>query len=136
MTDPACPFCDIGRERVIYSDSNVLGVWDAYPVSPGHALIITRRHISEFFEATSVERAALLEGARAVKAVIERNHTPDGFNLGINVGEAAGQTIQHLHLHVIPRYFGDVDDPRGGVRHVVPRKASYPQRPRLRRPHG
>lgn len=126
MTEAACPFCDIASERLIYTEANVFGVWDAYPVSPGHALIITRRHISEFFEATSVERAALLEGARAVKAVIERTHTPDGFNLGINVGEAAGQTIQHLHLHVIPRYFGDVDDPRGGVRHVVPRKASYP----------
>src|SRR5689334_18268549 len=96
VTEPACPFCEIASERLIYSSANVFGVWDAYPVSPGHALIITRRHFGQFFEATTVEHAALLEGAMAVKAIIERDYTPDGFNLGINVGEAAGQTIQHL----------------------------------------
>ena len=129
MTDVACPFCAIPSNRVIYDDAAVVGIWDAYPVSPGHALIITKRHISEFWEATLIERAALLEGAAALKTIIARNHAPDGFNVGINIGEAAGQTVPHLHLHVIPHYSGDVPDPRGGVRFVIPERAAYPADP-------
>jgi superfamily II DNA or RNA helicase/diadenosine tetraphosphate (Ap4A) HIT family hydrolase len=103
----------------------VRALWDAHPVSPGHALVLPRRHVTAWFDATPDEQAALLAATDAVRHEIERHHTPDGYNLGVNVGEAAGQTVVHLHLHVIPRYLGDVPDPRGGVRHVIPHKANY-----------
>lgn len=104
---------------------DLLALWDAYPVSPGHALIIPRRHIATWFDATDAERAALAAATEQVKAEIEKLHRPDGYNIGINVGEAAGQTVFHLHVHVIPRYRGDVALPRGGVRHVIPGRGDY-----------
>jgi superfamily II DNA or RNA helicase/diadenosine tetraphosphate (Ap4A) HIT family hydrolase len=128
VIESSCPFCSINPEQCIFDDDIVFAMWDAYPVSPGHALVVTRRHIARLFEATPAERAALLDGAAATKTIIEREHKPDGYNVGINVGDAAGQTIGHLHLHVIPRYTGDVPDPRGGVRFVIPGKAAYPFR--------
>jgi ATP adenylyltransferase len=103
----------------------VFGLWDAYPVSPGHALLIPRRHIPTWFEATSEEHVALISAIDQAKAAIEKNHQPDGYNIGINCGAAAGQTVFHLHVHLIPRYQGDVGDPRGGVRHIIAHKANY-----------
>jgi superfamily II DNA or RNA helicase/diadenosine tetraphosphate (Ap4A) HIT family hydrolase len=103
----------------------ILCLWDGFPVSPGHVLVTPRRHVATWFEATSQEQVSLLEGIDIAKQVIEKHHRPDGFNIGINVGEAAGQTVPHLHVHVIPRYAGDVTDPRGGVRHVIPDKGNY-----------
>jgi diadenosine tetraphosphate (Ap4A) HIT family hydrolase len=90
VTELACPFCALAAERLIYHDGTVVGIWDAYPVSPGHALVVTKRHISHLFEATPVERTRLLEGAAAVKANIDRDYNPDGFNIGVNVGESGG----------------------------------------------
>ncbi len=106
-------------------DQLAIALWDAYPVSPGHALIVPRRHTPGWFDASEPEQSALLSLVSSAKVVIDKLHRPDGYNIGINNGAAAGQTVFHLHLHLIPRYVGDVDDPRGGVRHVIPAKANY-----------
>lgn len=125
MSNPSCVFCDPPAEAVFYSGERVVGLWDAFPVSPGHALIVPRRHIENFFEATPDEQAELLRALSVARAAVESTRQPDGYNVGINVGEAAGQTIFHLHIHLIPRFSGDVPDPRGGVRHVIPAKGNY-----------
>jgi ATP adenylyltransferase len=110
---------------VFYEDELVLGLWDAYPVSEGHALVITRRHVATWFDASAEEQAALMRGVEVARAEIEKARKPDGYNVGFNAGEAAGQTVFHLHVHVIPRLRGDVENPRGGVRSVIPGKAVY-----------
>lgn len=120
-----CPFCSPDPDRVFYETDLVVGLWDAYPVNPGHALLVPRRHVPDWFEASEDERRELMEGVQAARAAILEKHQPQGFNLGINMGEAAGQTVFHLHVHLIPRYSGDVDDPRGGVRCLIPGKARY-----------
>ncbi len=125
MTAPACPFCNPPDDRLFHRGRLVLGLWDQFPVSPGHALIIPRRHVASWFEATDEERAELMAVVADARAAIEGVHQPDGYNLGVNIGPAAGQTVFHLHVHVIPRYHGDVPAPRGGVRHVIPEKADY-----------
>ena len=125
MLSDNCTFCEISDDRIFLSTSQVIGIWDGYPVSPGHALLIPRRHIATWFDATAEERNALVDATDLVKKTIELAHSPDGYNIGINSGESAGQTIPHLHVHVIPRYEGDVPDPRGGVRWVVPDRARY-----------
>ena len=94
-----CPFCNPSVARIFLSGDQVFGLWDAYPVSPGHALRIPRRHIPTWFEATSEEHVALLNAIDQAKATIEKNHQPDGYNVGINCGAAAGQTVFHLHVH-------------------------------------
>jgi ATP adenylyltransferase len=126
MVRESCPFCDLeNSERVFFEDSLIRALWDGYPISPGHALVVPRRHVAGWFEATADERAALVRGIDAARAAILERHEPDGFNIGVNVGEAAGQTVFHLHVHLIPRYAGDVPDPRGGVRRLIPDKARY-----------
>jgi diadenosine tetraphosphate (Ap4A) HIT family hydrolase len=120
MSETPCPFCSPDPSRVFFESDLVVGVWDAFAVSDGHALIVTRRHVASWFDATPAERAAVTDGIAVARESVLRTRAPDGFNIGINVGMAAGQTIPHLHVHVIPRYNGDVPDPRGGVRHVVP----------------
>lgn len=100
-------------------------MWDGYPVAVGHALVIPRRHFASWFSATSAEHSSLLTGIEVARRQIQNLYSPDGFNIGINEGEASGQTIDHLHVHVIPRYRGDVRDPRGGVRHVIPGMGNY-----------
>jgi len=100
-------------------------VRDAYPISPGHTLIIPKRHVGSLFEISAGERTCLLALLDKAKAVVEQEFNPDGFNIGINDGPAAGQTVPHLHIHLIPRYNGDSTDPRGGVRWIIPSKADY-----------
>lgn len=122
-----CLFCQkyLEKDNVLYENDTVYVVKDSYPVSKGHVLIITKRHIKDYFETTEKE---VLDMDQALKVMEERIHTeykPDGFTIGINNGSAAGQTIMHLHLHLIPRYFGDVTDPRGGIRGVIPAKQKY-----------
>jgi len=124
-TSESCPFCDPSEARVFLQDPLAIALWDGYPVSPGHALIIPRRHMPSLFDATEPEQSALLAMVNSAKAIIDQRHRPDGYNIGVNVGAAAGQTVFHLHIHVIPRFVGDVDEPRGGVRHVIPAKANY-----------
>jgi diadenosine tetraphosphate (Ap4A) HIT family hydrolase len=100
-------------------------LWDSYPVSPGHALIVPKEHIPDWFAASPEMQNELSSLIAVTKAEIEKQHQPDGYNVGFNAGAAAGQTISHLHIHVIPRYVGDLEDPRGGVRRVIPDKAMY-----------
>ena len=102
-----------------------LAIVDGYPVSPGHTLVIPRRHVASFFETTVEERSELLSLLDWCRGELISRHKPSGFNIGINDGRAAGQTVMHLHIHVIPRYPGDKQDPRGGVRWIFPDKADY-----------
>ncbi len=125
MIGEVCPFCRPDAERIFHLGTLVLGLWDKFPVSPGHALLVTRRHVADWFDASDDERAELVAATMAARANILERHRPSGFNIGINVGDAGGQTVPHLHVHVIPRYDGDVEDPRGGVRFVIPGKANY-----------
>jgi diadenosine tetraphosphate (Ap4A) HIT family hydrolase len=116
-----CVFCDIVRaHRYGTENASAVAFPDAYPLSPGHTLIVPRRHETDYFSLSEEEQTDLWSLIPAVKREIERTHRPSGYNLGTNSGKAAGQTIEHLHLHVIPRYRGDVEDPRGGVRWVDP----------------
>jgi diadenosine tetraphosphate (Ap4A) HIT family hydrolase len=120
-----CVFCELPVERI--RGENEFAVWirDGFPISPGHSLVIPKRHIASFFEATESERTALLDLLEAAKQAAVHECKPDGFNIGINDGAAAGQTVPHLHIHLIPRFVGDMPDPRGGVRWVLPAKADY-----------
>ena len=120
-----CPFCEPEEERIAHQGTGFVCLWDGFPVSEGHILVIPIRHFSSWFDATTEEQVDLLEGVNAARQLIQRRYNPEGFNIGINIGESAGQTIPHLHVHVIPRYKGDVSDPRGGVRYVIPNKANY-----------
>ena len=132
-----CPFCNLDNARILKANSHALAIFDAFPVSPGHTLILPKRHISSFFDATQEEQAAVFELLSAMRDLLADPSTssvarqgslplrPDGFNIGINDGEAAGQTVMHLHIHLIPRYAGDTQDPRVGVRWIMPEKAVY-----------
>jgi len=118
-----CPFCAID-EPVLRNDL-AFAIFDRYPVNPGHLLLLPFRHVATWFEATQAEQAALLTLVEEGKRLLDEKHRPEGYNIGINVGEAAGQTVMHLHVHLIPRYRGDVAAPRGGVRGVIPLRQSY-----------
>jgi diadenosine tetraphosphate (Ap4A) HIT family hydrolase len=107
------------------ANHHALWIRDGFPISPGHSLIIPKRHIGSFFETTEEERLALLALLDEAKQAAATESNPDGYNIGINDGPAAGQTVPHLHIHLIPRYAGDMEDPRGGVRWVIPEKADY-----------
>jgi diadenosine tetraphosphate (Ap4A) HIT family hydrolase len=98
---------------------------DLYPVSPGHLLIIPNRHVANWFELTDEEQRAVMELVNRARIRLDKTLQPDGYNIGINCGEAAGQTVMHVHCHLIPRYEGDREDPRGGVRWVIPELAPY-----------
>ena len=124
MTKP-CPFCTLPPERIIDSNDLAMVLRDGYPVSPGHTLVIPKRHIGSWFEITHEEQSAMLDLLGRAKAVLEEEFKPDGYNIGINDGPSAGQTVPHLHMHLIPRYKGDLEDPRGGVRWIIPGKAKY-----------
>jgi diadenosine tetraphosphate (Ap4A) HIT family hydrolase len=121
---PDCPFCKIDAEIIAKNDS-FFAIRDGFPVSDGHTLLIPHRHVTGFFELTEKEQHDLLKLLNQLKVELDNEFSPDGFNIGINNGKAAGQTIMHLHVHLIPRFDGDVADPRGGVRWVKPDKAVY-----------
>ena len=120
-----CLFCAIPPEQILINGPIAIAARDSHPVSKGHTLIIPRRHVASFFETTDEERQAMMKLLDEMKAMLDREHKPDGYNIGINNGAAAGQTVMHLHMHLIPRYAGDRPDPRGGVRWVIPEKAAY-----------
>jgi diadenosine tetraphosphate (Ap4A) HIT family hydrolase len=120
-----CPFCELPKERIILSNSLGMVIRDGYPISPGHTLVIPQRHIGSFFELQSEERDSLLSLLEESKRGLEKEFQPDGYNIGINDGPSAGQTVPHLHIHLIPRYSGDQEDPRGGIRWIIPEKAKY-----------
>lgn len=118
-----CPFC-APREPLARNEHAYM-IYDRYPVTPGHILVATFRHRAHFFETSAEERQAMLRLVDEAKILLDGAFAPQGYNIGVNVGETAGQTIMHCHIHVIPRYRGDSPNPRGGVRAVIPGKASY-----------
>jgi diadenosine tetraphosphate (Ap4A) HIT family hydrolase len=120
-----CPFCHRDPARVLGEDALTVIYKDGFPVSPGHLVILPTRHFATLFEATEAEQLALLQALARAKAMLEESHHPDGYTIGINHGPAGGQTVPHLHIHLIPRYTGDREEPRGGVRWVLPEKAKY-----------
>ena len=120
-----CHFCTIARDQIILERPLALAKRDGYPLTKGHTLIIPRRHVASFFDCTAEERQAMLELLDEAKAVLDKAHAPDGYNIGLNNGAAAGQTVMHVHMHLIPRYQNDTTDPRGGVRWIFPDRAKY-----------
>jgi diadenosine tetraphosphate (Ap4A) HIT family hydrolase len=124
-----CPFCSLPASRIVDEDEFCVVVRDAFPVSPGHTLIIPKRHVGSLFDLSVDETQSAFQMLRRAKEGLRSVPGPDGFNVGINDGRAAGQTVSHLHIHLIPRYVGDVPDPRGGVRWIFPDKADYWSRP-------
>ena len=124
----SCPFCEITKhdgKRIIKENDLAFVVRDGFPISEGHTLIIPKRHVASFFEIANEERQALMELLEQAQKVLDQEFKPDAYNIGINDGIEAGQTVPHLHVHLIPRYDGDVKDPRGGVRWVISEKADY-----------
>lgn len=120
-----CAFCALPSERVIEQTETAIVIRDGFPISPGHTLLIPKRHIGSFFDLSEQERDDILNLLDRAKSALDKDLRPHGYNIGINDGAAAGQTIPHLHVHLIPRYDGDLPDPRGGVRWVIPGKAKY-----------
>jgi diadenosine tetraphosphate (Ap4A) HIT family hydrolase len=122
-----CVFCKVkeNKENIIYEDNQVYAIYDVFPVSKGHVLVITKRHIDNYFDTTNAERDSISLALFELKKMLDLRYAPNGYNIGINNGIAAGQTIMHLHVHLIPRYQDDVEDPRGGVRGVIPNKQKY-----------
>jgi diadenosine tetraphosphate (Ap4A) HIT family hydrolase len=120
-----CVFCTLPDSRIIRANEHAIMIRDGFPVSPGHTLVIPRRHVGSFFQISLEERDSLLELLEQAKKILEEELNPDGYNIGVNDGPSAGQTVPHLHIHLIPRYSGDLEDPRGGVRWVIPEKADY-----------
>lgn len=126
MKKEECPFCKLASDvEIIYEDELALAFFDKFPVSEGHALIIPKRHVENYFDLTSNEISCMQTVLFKVKEIVENRFHPNGFNIGINIGESAGQSIFHVHMHLIPRYVGDVPNPKGGVRGVIPNKQKY-----------
>ena len=123
--ESACPFCHLPQERVILASKYAVAFYDGYPVSEGHTLVIPLKHVSSLAELSEEEGVGLWDMVRNVQAMLKKDFNPDGINIGVNDGAAAGQTVMHTHVHLIPRYEGDSPDPRGGVRWVIPEKADY-----------
>ena len=119
------PFYPIPADRVIMESPNCLAFYDRYPLSDGHALVIPHGPVVSLFELDEKLQAELWDLVRLVRDVLDAKFHADGFNIGLNDGEAAGQTVPHAHVHIIPRYDGDVHDPRGGIRWIIPEKAKY-----------
>ena len=118
-------FCNIEQERVLAENELCFAIRDGFPVSDGHTLIIPKRHVANYFDLTDEEVMAMQVMMKKLKSQLDTELSPDGYNIGINVNEAAGQTVFHVHMHLIPRYKGDVENPRGGVRGVIPDKQKY-----------
>lgn len=121
-----CPFCHVNQSEIIAVNKNFIAKYDCFPVSEGHVLIIPKRHLYSFFQLTDYEVIDFFRLLRKVKNITDERLDPDGYNIGINQGEAAGQTISHLHIHIIPRHYGDVQSPEGGVRNIIPNLVAYP----------
>jgi diadenosine tetraphosphate (Ap4A) HIT family hydrolase len=125
MNRPACPFCNLPQERVLLETETTLALFDAYPITEGHALVIPKLHVASIFELPPGELAALWAQVETVRKLLAERFSPDAFNIGVNDGAAAGQTVPHAHIHVIPRRNGDSAEPRGGIRWIIPDRARY-----------
>ncbi len=110
---------------IFLDGADVFAIYDKFPVNPGYALVIPRRHCENYFDLSQEEQLACVVALNHIKGIIQKKYKPDGFNIGVNAGSVAGQTIGHVHIHLIPRYRGDVADPEGGVRGVIPEKRKY-----------
>lgn len=120
------PFLELNEQReLLFETATAFSIFDKFPVSKGHTLVIPKRVVSNYFDLTFREQSALWFMVNKIKIYLEGNFNPDGFNVGININEAAGQTVPHIHIHIIPRYNGDVDEPRGGIRGVIPKNKNY-----------
>jgi diadenosine tetraphosphate (Ap4A) HIT family hydrolase len=119
-----CIFCKSDREVLLESTLS-FAVFDGFPVSRGHALVLPKRHVATIWELNDQEYLDIFDLMKRVKDLVQKKFAPQGINVGVNCGEAAGQTIFHAHIHIIPRYTGDVPDPRGGVRNIIPGKGNY-----------
>ncbi len=121
-----CPFCTrLAAGEEFAGNPPAAAIWDSFPVNPGHTLLVPRRHVADYVDLTAEEKAAIWQLVDIVRERLEREFAPQGFNVGMNLGAAAGQTIFHVHMHVIPRYAGDVSEPRGGIRWVIRGRAPY-----------
>jgi diadenosine tetraphosphate (Ap4A) HIT family hydrolase len=125
MQPAGCPFCSVGPGRVVAETRLTLTLRDGFPVSPGHTPIVPRRHFASLLDADDGEAAEIWQAIRLATVDLGRTYRPDGFNLGVNIGAASGQTVMHLHVHPIPRHAGDQADPRGGIRRIFPELADY-----------
>ena len=122
-----CLFCKWKneKEKIILENEVSFAVFDEFAVSKGHIIFMTKRHVKDFFETTREERIAIFELIDEAKKMIDKKYNPSGYNIGMNCGVSAGQSVMHIHVHLIPRYDGDVENPRGGVRGVIPNKKNY-----------
>ncbi|GHE49563.1 HIT family protein [Sphingobacterium griseoflavum] len=118
-------FFELPADKTIGQTEHFFLLYDGFAVSPGHILVISKVWRADYFELSAAEKGDLDKAITLAKELIEADHTPDGYNIGMNCGAAAGQTVFHFHCHIIPRYTGDMDDPRGGVRHCVAGKGAY-----------
>ncbi len=125
MSHTNCIFCCLPVTRIIAENTYFLAILDKFPISKGHTLIIPKRHILSFFHLNEKEFVSLYPFINEIKTLINKRYLAKGFNIGVNDGEVAGQTINHLHIHLIPRYNGDVSNPKGGIRWMFPDKADY-----------
>jgi len=124
-TTKPCIFCSLPAASIIDQNELAMAVRDIAPVNPGHTLIMPKRHVSSYFELTDEEALALMDLMRRTKKTLDTEFKPDDYNIGVNDGPLGGQTVPHVHIHVMPRYRGDVDDVRGGVRNIIPERAVY-----------
>lgn len=123
-----CLFCDKDNKdqhHIVVEGLFWYVRWDKFPVTPGHLEVVPKRHIVSFFELNRGDLAEMHVLLKIAKSIVDEKFKPDAYNIGVNDGEAAGRTIHHLHIHLIPRYFGDVENPRGGVRNIIPEKGNY-----------
>lgn len=122
MTEPGCELCT--PDMVLIEDELACVRYDHNTLSRGHVLVVPRRHVGNFFDMTAEEKTAVMALLDRAQEIVAQQHKPDGYNIGVNVGRAAGQSRMHVHVHLIPRYTGDVADPRGGVRCVLAKRAA------------
>ena len=122
---PDSPFSPVDTTRVVLETPNCVAFLDKYPVSEGHTLVVPKRTVGSLYDLPDAVQAEIWDTVRRARSVIAERFRPTGFNIGVNDGQAAGQTVAHAHVHIIPRYAGDVPDPRGGMRWVRPDKAKY-----------
>lgn len=125
MTD--CIFCNIlsSKNNIVWENELSYAIFDKFPVNGGHMLIISKRHVETFFDLTEEEQISMIKLSNKCKEYLDEKYKPDGYNLGLNCSESAGESIMHVHMHLIPRYEGDVENPLGGVRGVIPSRKEY-----------
>jgi len=121
-----CPFCKLEENQILLENEYAVAFYDKYPVQKGHLLIIPKKHVETYFDANDIQINAIHQLIKQGKEMLDQEFSPDGYNIGINVGYYGGQTVPHLHFHLIPRYKGDIEDPRGGIRKAIPNLVQYP----------